>query len=197
MAENGKALTKRQKRAIESRNRIYSAAIQLMDHKGFENLTIAEISRHAGVSVGAFYHYFDSKHDILEEIFRKADQYFESEVAPTLSDDDVPSEIIDYFCHYARFNERSGVDMVRQLFNTKIRIFVRETRPLLSLLRELIRAGQENGQISASRTPEELTRSLFYMARGIVFDWSLHDGGYDLETTMRREISMLVSTFRM
>ena len=75
-----KTLTKRQEKAIETKNRIYNAAINLMDRKGFEKITITDISKKAGVSVGAFYHYFKSKNDILAEIFRKADEYFSTQV---------------------------------------------------------------------------------------------------------------------
>ena len=50
--------TRRQEKALETKNRIYTAAINLMDRKGFENITIIDISKEAGVSVGAFYHYF-------------------------------------------------------------------------------------------------------------------------------------------
>src|SRR5512146_3299116 len=46
----------RQEKAHETKNRIYTAAIELMDRKGFENVTVADISKKAGVSVGAFYH---------------------------------------------------------------------------------------------------------------------------------------------
>ena len=46
-----KPLTKRKERAIVTKNRIYNAAIEIMDRKGFEKLTIADISKKAGVSV--------------------------------------------------------------------------------------------------------------------------------------------------
>ena len=61
--------TTRKEQAEETRNRIYTSAIELMEENGFGNFTIEDISRRAGVSVGAFYHYFDSKNDILAEIF--------------------------------------------------------------------------------------------------------------------------------
>lgn len=36
-----------------------------MYKKGYDNITIEEISKKAGGSVGAFYHYFRSKNDIF------------------------------------------------------------------------------------------------------------------------------------
>jgi len=192
-----KPLTKRQEQALETKNRIYDAAIDLMDRKGFENITIADISEKAGVSVGAFYHYFESKNDILAEIFRQADEYFSTQVASGLKKESTPEQIVEYFDHYARFNMASGVEMTQQLFNPKIKFFIKEGRPMLTILQDLVRRGQENGEIRADANPEELARFLFVMARGVVFEWSLYDGGYDLEATMHKYIERLVSTLRL
>ena len=54
--------------------------IELIDKRRFENITIADISEKSEVSVGAFYHYFSSKNDILAEIFNQVDEYFSTVV---------------------------------------------------------------------------------------------------------------------
>jgi TetR/AcrR family fatty acid metabolism transcriptional regulator len=189
-----KAATSRQAQAIETENRIYAAAIELMDRKGFERLTIADISKRAGVSVGAFYHYFRSKDDILAEIFRRADEYFLTQVVGDLDQRTVPEQIVAYFDHYARFNVASGVEMTQQLFNPKVKLFIQKGRPMQAILQDLIRKGQERNEIRRDAGPEELARLLFVMARGVVFEWSLYDGGYDLEATMHSYMETLVST---
>ncbi len=191
-----KSITKRKERAIETKNRIYSAAIDLMDRKGFEKLTIVDISKKAGVSVGAFYHYFKSKNDILAEIFRKIDEYFSTHVISSLNKKSIPDRIIEYFDYYAKFNLSSGVEMTQQLFNPKIKFFIKKDRPMLTILQDLIRKGQEKKEIRSDMDPEELTRFLFVLARGVVFEWSLYEGRYDLEATMHKYIKTLVSTIR-
>ena len=187
--------TRRQEKALETRNRIYTAAIDLMDRKGFENITIADISKQAGVSVGAFYHHFSSKNDILAEIFRKADDYF-TQVIDELKKESVPEQIVEYFDHYARFNAASGAEMTQSLFNPKIKFFIKEGRPMLTILQDLVCRGQEKGELRADASAEELVRFLFVMARGVVFEWSLYNGSYDLEATMHKYIERLVSTFK-
>jgi len=192
-----KSITKRQEQAMETKERIYLAAINLMDKKGFENFTVADISSEAGVSVGAFYHHFTSKNDILAEIFHKADEYFSTQVVSSLGKKSIPNKIITYFDHYAKFNVSSGVELTRQLFNPKIKFFVKKDRPMLTILERLIQEGQENKEIRADEDPEELSRFLFVMARGVVFEWSIYDGSYDLEATMHKYITSLVSTLRI
>lgn len=191
-----KPLTKRQEKAIETKNRIYNAAIKLMDRKGFEKITITDISKKAGVSVGAFYHYFKSKNDILAEIFRKADEYFSTQVISSLKKRKIPSRIVEYFNHYAKFNITTGVETTQQLFNPKIKFFIKKDRPMLIILQDLIRKGQEKKEIRSNADPEELARLLFTLARGVVFDWSLHEGRYDLEAAMEKDMKILVSTLK-
>jgi AcrR family transcriptional regulator len=192
-----KSITKRQSQAMVTKERIYSAAIDLMDREGFENITIADISKQAGVSVGAFYHYFISKNDLLAEIFHKVDEYFSTQVISALKRANSPEMIVEYFDYYAKFNISSGVDMTQQLFNPKIKFFIEKDRPMLTLLEDIIRQGQQKKEIRADETPQELARLLFVMARGIVFDWSVYDGGYDLEDQMHRYIECLVSTLKI
>jgi TetR/AcrR family transcriptional regulator, fatty acid metabolism regulator protein len=189
-------ITSRKEQAEETKNRIYACAIQLMEQKGFGNFTIEDISQKAGVSVGAFYHYFDSKNDLLAEIFYRADEYFSTEFENSSRNSSIPEQIIEYFDHYAKFNVGSGVETTKQLFNPKIKFFIEEGRPMLVILEDLIRRGQEKKEIRADTDAKELVRYLMVMARGVVFEWSLYDGNYDLEARMRQYMEKLVSTIK-
>ena len=185
---------KRKEQAEETRERIYISAIELMEQKGFGNFTIEDISKKAGVSVGAFYHYFDSKNDILADIFYRADDYFSTHVVNSLNKKSIPEQIIEYFDHYAKFNVDCGVETTQQLFNPKIKFFIEEGRPMLKMLEDLIRKGQENNEIRGDTDVKELVRYLLVMARGAVFEWSLYDGNYDLQARMHKYMEMLTST---
>jgi len=188
--------TTRKEQAEETRHRIYTSAIELMEENGFGNFTIEDISKRAGVSVGAFYHYFDSKNDILADIFYRADDYFSTQVVHSLNNKNIFEQIIEYFDHYAKFNVDCGVETTQQIFNPKIKFFMEEGRPMLEMLEDLIRKGQEKNEIRRDTDAKELVKYLLVMARGIVFDWSIYDGSYDLETTMHKYMENLVSTIK-
>jgi AcrR family transcriptional regulator len=49
--------------------RLLSAATTLFAQKGFDRTSVQEIVAAAGVTKGAMYHYFDSKDDLLSEIY--------------------------------------------------------------------------------------------------------------------------------
>ena len=192
----GNQATSRKEQAEETKSRIYASAIELMEQKGFGNFTIEDICKKAGVSVGAFYHYFDSKNDILAEIFYMADEYFSTHVVNALFKPSIPEQIVEYFDHYAKFNVASGVETTTQLFNPKIKFFIEKGRPMLDILEDLIRKGQEKKEIREDTDANELVRYLLVMARGVVFEWSLYDGNYDLEAKMHEYMERIVSTIK-
>ncbi|WP_326824898.1 TetR/AcrR family transcriptional regulator [Streptosporangium sp. NBC_01756] len=51
------------------RQRLLAEATRLFAERGFESTSVQEIVTAAGVTKGAMYHYFDSKDDLLHEIY--------------------------------------------------------------------------------------------------------------------------------
>ncbi|SNS07328.1 transcriptional regulator, TetR family [Streptosporangium subroseum] len=51
------------------RQRLLSEATRLFAERGFESTSVQEVVAAAGVTKGAMYHYFDSKDDLLHEIY--------------------------------------------------------------------------------------------------------------------------------
>jgi AcrR family transcriptional regulator len=61
----------RQKRAIESRGRILTAAETCFAEHGYEGTSVAQICQAAGMSKGAFYHHFASKQQVFLELLEQ------------------------------------------------------------------------------------------------------------------------------
>lgn len=53
------------------RNEILDAALQLVYSKGYDKMTIQDLLDQLQISKGAFYHYFDSKVDVLEAVVER------------------------------------------------------------------------------------------------------------------------------
>src|ERR1044072_4052256 len=53
------------------RNEILDAALQLVYSKGYDKMTIQDILDELHMSKGAFYHYFDSKADVLQAMIER------------------------------------------------------------------------------------------------------------------------------
>ncbi len=54
------------------RESILAATARLLEQQRFDDLSVARVLEAAGVSRGSFYFYFDSKHDVLAELVRRA-----------------------------------------------------------------------------------------------------------------------------
>ena len=63
-----------------TRARILECALAIFRERGFENSTMREIAKAAGVAVGAAYYYFDSKNAIVMAFYQRAQE----EMAPSL-----------------------------------------------------------------------------------------------------------------
>ncbi len=55
-----------------TKDSIYNAALNLFSKNGFEATSIRDIAKVANVSIGLTYNYFESKDDLLKEIFQNS-----------------------------------------------------------------------------------------------------------------------------
>ncbi|HEX4255783.1 MAG TPA: TetR/AcrR family transcriptional regulator [Streptosporangiaceae bacterium] len=67
------------------RENILAATERLLAERSFADLAVSEILAAAGVSRGSFYFYFDSKHDVLAELVRRAVSRGHQAAAPWLA----------------------------------------------------------------------------------------------------------------
>ncbi|WP_243449397.1 TetR/AcrR family transcriptional regulator [Clostridium acetobutylicum] len=111
-------LTNRKLQAQNTKNKIYKASIELFEKKGYENLKIKDICKEAGVSIGSFYNHFDSKHAILIEVHKKADEYFKTEVKDNIISTNGIDKIIEFFDYYSIYNDFVGLDTLKQLYHS-------------------------------------------------------------------------------
>ncbi len=181
-------LTNRDLQAQETRNRIYSVASKLIIKKGFDNVTLEEISTKAGIAKGLFYHYFKSKADLINEVYRIIDSDFEKK----LLDIDVDISPIDkiYFTvnTMAKNANNRGMTFTKQIYKGQLdagtgSLFSKK-RPFFNTIRTSIATLQEHGTISKEIQPDQYAYVLMAIARGVLYDWCLHKGKYDVETAM-------------
>lgn len=185
--------TSRDLQAELSKRRIYDAGIELFSEYGFDQTSVSDICRKAGCSVGAFYHHFSSKENILEETFRIADEQFNErnrnrEVAPATRD-----AVIQYMEEYATLVVSSGLEFTKRFYTWKNKVFIREGRPMQTGLVDLLRRCTEHDEIALTVSPEEACEWIFVCARGVVFHWCLHEGSFDLVARMRDAITRVLS----
>src|SRR4051794_39390191 len=56
---------------LDKRSAILDTAMELIVEQGFHNTPMSQIAKQAGVSAGIIYHYFESKDDLINELYRE------------------------------------------------------------------------------------------------------------------------------
>lgn len=194
----GRKMTNRDKQALATKQRIYQCGVDLMSQHGYENITVEQIAKKANTSIGTFYHYFQSKFDLLGEVYRLGDVFFQ-EHTPELLDkyENCAERIVAYFCLYAQLSIDGGLGKTRSLYVPTNTMFLTHGRAMQDLLTKILRQGQERGEIIDTIAPEIMTEKLFIVARGIIFDWCLHEGKSDLMVDMRDIIGRQAQSYSL
>lgn len=113
MSYNNKARIDRSK---DNKNRIVDCALKLINEKGYDNVSVSEITKEAGVSKGAFYIHFRSKEDLIEQnIAAFYDEY-------KLSEEHSRFERLSYFVFESlkRIKE-VGLKMCQEWFSSSVK----------------------------------------------------------------------------
>lgn len=63
--------TWRERKKTQLREEIYSVSLRQLRKLGFEGASIERITREVGIGKGTFFNYFESKHHVVEEWFRR------------------------------------------------------------------------------------------------------------------------------
>ena len=175
----------RAKQAVQTKKRIFQAAVFVMQKHGFEDATIEQICKRAKVSVGSFYNYFKSKHDVLNMIYESVDVYFSDVVTQEIESLSLSEKIIAFFLHYAIYAESNGLDFVSHLFgNSNNKLFIKQDRYMHVLMHQILESARNECMLTEAMTLEDLEQFLFATARGIVNDWCLYEGSYSLREKM-------------
>ena len=82
--------TPRRKQPQEVRARLLKATAAVAAEQGLEAVTIAEVSKRAGVTSGGLFHHFHTKQDLIDELFSVCMNAFESKIEELISRDPDP-----------------------------------------------------------------------------------------------------------
>lgn len=183
-------LTSRDKQALATKKKIYQIGIKLIRKYGLDGVNVTQIAKSAGISVGTFYHYYNSKLDLFMELYRKADHYYETRLIHSLKESPYPQNIYRFFEEYADLAAENGVRLTQKMYVPENTLFTARTQGMHSVLQILVRDAQGCGLCKLKNTPQEIEKELFLIARGVIFDWALHEGSYDLKKKMQRMLAI-------
>jgi AcrR family transcriptional regulator len=179
-------MTRRKLQSLESRKRIFDAAIDLIRKKGFDNVTVEQICKEANVSVGLFYNYFASKDDIIIEQFIKVDNIYE-ELADRIKGKKGIRKLLGFIRLQLRIVPPIlGRDLVRNVYRSLIMTdksaekMLGQSRFLYVLILETIKEAQELNELPRINS-REIAKDIVILMRGIIYNMLLYKHDFNLE----------------
>ena len=213
MTSEKKPASRRERRRLETQERLFEAALTLLCERDFDAVTIEMITEAADVGKGTFFNYFKNKEAVIVAYFERIrGQLIESLKMP---DDAAPEpearnpnlpgpvwkQIILTAHKLAEVDGRNHRlartllslaltnDAVRQA-NQRIGADVGESADAL------MRVGQETGEFRADIEPAALGEFIGRIYQSALYDWALKESGEPLEVALRQNFALAWEAIR-
>jgi TetR/AcrR family transcriptional regulator, fatty acid metabolism regulator protein len=197
------ALGERATGAEEKRRLILDAAVRVFAHKGFHTSRVGDIAEEAGVAHGLLYHYFSSKDEVLETIFRENWGVLVERIQTVEQSDDSARDQLRHVAAIILRTWRHQPDVVRVLVREIARSPEMQDRisdlvkPIVAI-RRIIERGQESGEFRADLDPA-LAAVVFYGGIDeVLTGWvlgQLPSGMAEVEAAERTVVEVLTAGF--
>jgi AcrR family transcriptional regulator len=171
---------RRERRRIETRERIYRAALRIFAQRGYLDTTVEDITEAADVGKGTFFNYFPTKEHVLatygDERLAAIERALKKARAPHQSVRPVLKELATDLAGQSS----ESPDLLRSIFaahlscapvREELQSRLQRGRRLLS---EILAIGQERGEIRRDYSPADLARLTQLTLMGITIAWSLN-----------------------
>jgi len=155
-------------RQADRRRQILQAAVHVFARKGFHTSRVGDIAEEAGIAYGLVYHYFNSKEELLETIFRDTWTQMLERVRE-VQEAGVPArEQVRQVTALLLRTWRRDPDLVRVLVrevtrSPHVQQEIEEISHAMEALESIIRRGQEAGEFTSDVDPR-LAAVVFYGA---------------------------------
>jgi AcrR family transcriptional regulator len=178
---------RRQRRAAETRLRLFRCALQLFAERGFPSVTVEDITEAADVGKGTFFNYFETKDHVLCVM----GEIQLGKVKEAIANVGQGRHAIRTVLHrlMLRLSEEPGrsPSLARAFLSSFLAsesvrtIIARHMLEGRGMIAELVAAGQERGEIQPQLKKETVAIQLLQTCMGTVLFWSL-DGASDLKS---------------
>jgi TetR/AcrR family transcriptional regulator, fatty acid metabolism regulator protein len=137
-------------KATDKRRAILDAAVRVFARRGFHGSRVGDIATEAGVAHGLLYHYFSSKDEVLETVFRDNFGELLGRFHAVERSDEPPAEKLEGIAKILLRTWRNNRDlvtvMVREVARSpQLQAQVDEVREVFAILQRVIEEGQAEG----------------------------------------------------
>ena len=164
--------------AEEKRRVILDAAVRVFAHKGFHTSRVGDIASEAGVAHGLLYHYFSSKDEVLETIFRENWSVLVERIHAVEDSGEPAREQLRHVAAILLRTWRHQPDVVRVVVreiarSPDIQERIGELVKPIDSIRRIIEQGQASGEFRAELNPRLAAVMLYGAVDEILTAWVL------------------------
>jgi TetR/AcrR family fatty acid metabolism transcriptional regulator len=191
-------------RQADRRRQILAAAVKVFAEKGFHEARVGDIAEEAGIAYGLVYHYFDSKEELLETIFRTTWTEMLARVEEVETAGVPAAEAVRQVTALLLRTWRRDPDLVRVLVrevtrNQHVQQEIEEITSAMESLERIVRRGQESGEFRSELDPR-LAAVVFYGAlEEVLSGWvlgQLPDRDEDISRAEANVVALLTGGLR-
>ena len=174
------------KNTRNTKSRIVSAAWRLFYEQGYEDTTVEDIIFESGTSKGSFYHYFESKDALLgSRAYLVDEKYEELEDSIDYSGGAIETLLMLNRELFKMIENTIDLELIKRLYSTQLttkneKQLLDNKRVYYKLLRKIISAGQQSGEITSEQSVGAMVRYYAFCERALIYDWCLCGGDYSL-----------------
>jgi TetR/AcrR family transcriptional regulator, fatty acid metabolism regulator protein len=186
-------------RQADRRRQILEAAVKVFADKGFHASRVGDVAEEAGIAYGLVYHYFASKEDLLETIFRTTWTEMLARVREVEEAGVPAAEAVRQVTALLLRTWRRDPDLVRVLVrevtrNQHVQQEIEEIAEAMLALERIVRRGQETGEFRPELDPR-LAAAVFYGAlEEVLSSWvlgTLPDRDEDIARAEKNVVALL------
>jgi AcrR family transcriptional regulator len=163
---------------IDKRRNILDAAVRVFARQGFHSTRVADIADEAGVAYGLVYHYFDSKDDVLNELFTERWSLLLAAIEEADGGDEPPRSkleavaafIVDSYRHDPELMKVIIVEVTRAA-NSFGRTHLAEIRRAYDSITKIVAEGQEAGDFRRDIDPAFASLSFYGAIEQLLTGW--------------------------
>ena len=183
----------------DKRRQILRAAITVFARSGYHTSRVSDVAKEAGVAYGLVYHYFGSKEDLLEAIFRRTWSRMLEAVEEVERGDAPAREQFEAVARIVLGAWPLDPDLVRVLVREVARSpqlgrEVDEIAHAFQALERIVSRGQERGELRTDVEPRLAAWILYGALEEILTGWvfeRLPAGAEDVDKAVRAVVTLL------
>ena len=165
--------------AVDKRRLILDAAVTVFARQGFHHCRVSDVADEAGVAYGLVYHYFDSKEEILNELFLERWQVMLDAIAEIDSRQEVPvrdklylvaSFIIDSYRHEPDLMKVIIVEVTRAA-NSFGRLHLDKIREAYEGIAKIVESARQDGSFKSDITSEFAAMCFYGAIEQLLSGW--------------------------